>query len=123
MLKNSKQTSNIKLAMDSIDSNDIPYSEDEINNLKQLFDIFDKDQTGTIELSDMEQVMTNLGKDPTEAESILKEIDPENDNRVSFDQFLRMLAEMEKRLRADSPKLPHELAAVQADAKVLDFLK
>jgi len=38
-----------------------------MQNLKDLFDIFDKDNSGAIDASDLEQLMGNLGKDPVEA--------------------------------------------------------
>jgi Ca2+-binding EF-hand superfamily protein len=36
--------------------------------LKQAFELFDKNNDGTINLSEMKEVMKSLGRDPTEEE-------------------------------------------------------
>jgi hypothetical protein len=97
------------------------YSPDEISNFKALFDIFDKDHSGSIDLSDMEQVMSQLGKDPSRAKALLSDIDPNHDDKITFDEYLKMLSDLEKELEGDPPSDSQE--AVQAENKVLDFLQ
>jgi hypothetical protein len=95
------------------------YSQEEIDGFKTLFDMFDKDQSGNIDIADMEQVMEQLGKDPSRAKSLLDEIDPNHDGKLAFNEFLKMLSDLEKELAA-----PEETSeAVQAENKVLDFLQ
>jgi Ca2+-binding EF-hand superfamily protein len=36
------------------------FSEEEIQNLKDIFDLFDKDKSGKIEMKDLEAIMTSL---------------------------------------------------------------
>ncbi len=36
------------------------FTEDEIQNLKDIFDLFDKDRTGRIDVRDLEAIMTSL---------------------------------------------------------------
>ena len=43
------------------------FTEDEIQNLKDIFDLFDKDRTGRIDIRDLEAIMTSLQRDPAEA--------------------------------------------------------
>jgi Ca2+-binding EF-hand superfamily protein len=38
----------------------ISFTEDEIKNLKDIFDLFDKDKSGKIEMKDLEAIMTSL---------------------------------------------------------------
>ena len=95
------------------------YTQEEINGFKTLFDMFDKDQSGHIDLSDMEQVMEHLGKDPSRAKSILYEIDPNHDGKLAFGEFLKMLSDLEKDLAGGE----ETSEAVQAENKVLDFLQ
>ena len=95
------------------------YSPEEIENFKTLFDIFDKDQSGAIDLQDMEQVMEQLGKDPAKAKGLLDDIDPNHDGRIGFDEFLQMLSDVEKELATED----ETSEAVQAENKVLDFLQ
>lgn len=95
------------------------YSAEEIENFKTLFDIFDKNQSGAIDLQDMEQVMDQLGKDPARAQALLDNIDPNHDGRIGFSEFLQMLSDVEKELEPDY----ENSEAVQAENKVLDFLQ
>lgn len=96
------------------------FSPEEVENFKKLFDIFDKDSSGAIDVSDMEEVMEKLGKDPAQARSYLDEIDPNHDAKISFDEFLNMLASLENGL-GETPEASQD--AVQAENKVLDFLQ
>ena len=36
------------------------FTEDEISNLKDIFDLFDRDKTGRIEMKDLEAIMNSL---------------------------------------------------------------
>ena len=47
------------------------FTEDEIQNLKDIFDLFDKDRTGRIDVRDLEAIMTSLQRDPNEARMML----------------------------------------------------
>jgi Ca2+-binding protein (EF-Hand superfamily) len=97
------------------------YSTEEIENFKKLFDIFDKDNSGTIDVSDMEQVVQQLGKDPARAKSLLDEIDPNHEGKIGFEEYLKMLADLEKELGESIHEASQE--AIQAENKVLDFLQ
>ena len=97
------------------------YSTEEIENFKKLFDIFDKDNSGAIDIGDMEQVMEHLGKDPARAKSLLDDIDPNHDGKIGFDEYLKMLSDLEKELEEPIAEASQE--AIQAENKVLDFLQ
>ncbi len=47
------------------------FTEDEIQNLRDIFDLFDKDRTGKIDVRDLEAIMTSLQRDPNEARAML----------------------------------------------------
>lgn len=100
---------------------DLDFPPEEIENFKKLFDIFDKDGSGAIDVSDMEQVMEQLGKDPARARSLLDEIDPNHDGKIGFDEYLKMLSSIEKELEGSAPEASQD--AIQAENKVLDFLQ
>ena len=53
---------------------------------KSLFTAFDKDNTGTFGLAEIHHVLTNLGADLSmeEMQEILREVDVDGDNAVSF---------------------------------------
>jgi len=50
------------------------FSEEEVQNLKEIFDLFDKQQVGTINIKDLEAIMQSLQRDPEEAKSLLMQI-------------------------------------------------
>ena len=47
------------------------FTDEEIQNLKEIFDLFDKDRKGSIEIKDLEAIMQSLQRDPAEAMSLL----------------------------------------------------
>jgi Ca2+-binding EF-hand superfamily protein len=55
--------------LDNFPQPPLPYSSEELENLRQIFTIFDKDNTGCIDAGDIEQLMEHLGKDPAEGSS------------------------------------------------------
>ena len=84
------------------------FSEDEIQNLKEIFDLFDKNQQGSINAQDLEAIMQSLQRDPQEAREILQNIRREQNNgenaegenqegaeenfdNVTFDEFIQLM--------------------------------
>ena len=47
------------------------FSPEEIENLKEIFFLFDKEKQGAIKLSDLEAIMQSLQRDPEEAKILL----------------------------------------------------
>jgi len=65
----------------------------ELRELKQAFELFDKNNDGTINLSEMKEVMKSLGRDPTEEElkDMINNIDLDGNQVVDFNEFLQMM--------------------------------
>ena len=40
------------------------FTDDEVQNLKDIFDLFDRDKSGRIEMKDLEAIMSSLQRDP-----------------------------------------------------------
>ena len=61
-------------------------SEDE---LRECFDAFDKDHSGTIERNEIKEVCTQLGIDATKAEidNLMSTADADGDGKISFEEF------------------------------------
>jgi hypothetical protein len=74
------------------------FNEEEIQNLKDIFDLFDKDQSGKIEANDLESILTSLKRDPEEAKEMLAEIDPNHDGQITFEEFTRLMARIENKI-------------------------
>ncbi len=54
-------------------NNEVPlwFSDEEIQNLKEIFDLFDKQNEGAIQVSDLDAIMQSLQRDPQEAKELL----------------------------------------------------
>ncbi|KAL1156190.1 hypothetical protein V6Z11_A08G075300 [Gossypium hirsutum] len=67
--------------------------ENEVDELKEAFKVFDRDQDGFISANELRQVMMNMGERLTmeEAEQMIREADLDGDGVVSFDEFGRMM--------------------------------
>ena len=59
--------------------------------MKDIFDLFDKDHSGKIEMKDLEAIMTSLQRDPNEAKEMLRSVDPNHDDAITFEEFLNMM--------------------------------
>lgn len=51
------------------------YSEEEIENFKCIFEMFDKEKTGFIDVADLQTIMRSLGRDPTEAIDLIQSLE------------------------------------------------
>ncbi|MBA0679513.1 hypothetical protein Goari_011276 [Gossypium aridum] len=67
--------------------------ENVVDELKEAFKVFDRDQDGFISANELRQVMMNMGERLTmeEAEQMIREADLDGDGVVSFDEFARMM--------------------------------
>ena len=43
------------------------YSQEEIENFRCIFDMFDKDRTGYVDIEDLQTITQSLGRNPDEA--------------------------------------------------------
>lgn len=95
------------------------FSEEEIQNLKEIFDLFDKENQGSIISSDLDAIMQSLQRQPEEAQTMLSQMrqeareaqamegaEPEeqqNEERVTFDEFITLMQQVENKLAKDDP--------------------
>ncbi|KAJ7040704.1 putative calmodulin [Mycena alexandri] len=65
-------------------------SEEEI---RQAFQVFDKDGNGTISVTELQQVMKSLGEKLTdrEVEEMIREADTDGDGEINYDEFVKMM--------------------------------
>ncbi|XP_052768599.1 calmodulin-beta-like [Mya arenaria] len=63
------------------------------DDLRDAFNVFDNDGNGYISMSELRQVMINLGEEMTDEEvlEMLKEADIDGDGQISYDEFVRMM--------------------------------
>ena len=67
----------------------------ETSELREAFNLFDRDGTGSIPISDLGTVVRALGLNPTEAEvaDLEVQVDPARKGYVQFADFLTMMAQ------------------------------
>ena len=117
------------------------FSDEEVQNLREIFDLFDKERNGTIYIKDLEQIMVSLQRDPDEAKQLLGQIrdaqmneEGQDFERINFDDFLKMMEQVEQNLAKDDPhnqgrqdfirqSSQNGIINISADNKVLDFLR
>lgn len=74
------------------------FTNEEVQNLKEIFDLFDKEQAGFIEVKDLETIMGSLQRDPTEVREFVENIDPNSSGRITFDEFLKLMQQVENKI-------------------------
>jgi len=73
---------------------DLNLTEDQIEEFKEAFALFDKDGDGTITADELGVVMRSLGRNPTreELEAMIAEVDDDGSGEIEFPEFLRLMA-------------------------------
>ncbi|CAM9583294.1 unnamed protein product, partial [Heterosigma akashiwo] len=98
-----------------------PFSREEINALHGIFALYDADNSGYIQVEELENIFTKIGKNPDEAAALLQEVDNraggERDGQISFDEFVDLLA-LQKAAGDGDPN-----SDGGPDQKVLEFLR
>ena len=81
-------------------------TEQEICELHEAFNIFDFESNGSIETNNLVLLLNSLKQYPSkeEIEQILKEIDINNDGKIYFNQFLKIMAKRLKNILYDEDK-------------------
>mmetsp|Transcript_5898 Transcript_5898/g.5284 ORF Transcript_5898/g.5284 Transcript_5898/m.5284 type:complete len:163 (+) Transcript_5898:18-506(+) len=69
-------------------------SEDQKQELREAFELFDADKTGFIDLHELKVLMRALGFDIKKPEvvKIVHDVDPSNSGSVNYEQFLEIMA-------------------------------
>ncbi|XP_059528970.1 centrin-2-like [Myotis daubentonii] len=69
-------------------------SPQQIQELRQAFDLFDTDATGTIDVKELKVVMRAMGFEPKKEEiMMISEIDPEGTGKMNFNDFLTVMTQ------------------------------
>ncbi|KAL0481091.1 calmodulin [Acrasis kona] len=68
-------------------------SEDQVQEFKEAFSLFDKDGDGTISTKELGTVMRALGQNPTETElaDMVRDVDTNNNGTIDFKEFLNLM--------------------------------
>lgn len=63
------------------------YSREEIDNFKCIFDMFDAEKSGSVDVQHLQTILKCLGRDPAESADLLKDFNPSQE-KLSFAEFL-----------------------------------
>ncbi|XP_034237688.1 calmodulin-A-like [Thrips palmi] len=69
-------------------------SKEQTAELREAFNLFDKDHSGSITNKELGYVMRSLGQNPTESElqDMINEVDVDGSGTIDFSEFLAMMA-------------------------------
>lgn len=105
------------------------FTDEEIANLREIFDLFDKERIGSIDVKDLETIMGSLQRDPEEMQEFIENIDPNSHGRISFEEFLALMQQVENKIAKSGRQNQLQQFSnrgnmrVAADDKVVDFLR
>ncbi|KAL8346909.1 hypothetical protein RB601_003445 [Gaeumannomyces tritici] len=90
---------------------------DQLKQLKEVFDIIDKDGTGSISAEEFADAMESLGLSATDAEAqdIIADIDTNKDGQIDFHEFLRAMAHPETNQALDPNSQKHDINKEQRE--------
>mmetsp|Transcript_27029 Transcript_27029/g.41911 ORF Transcript_27029/g.41911 Transcript_27029/m.41911 type:complete len:155 (+) Transcript_27029:72-536(+) len=79
-------------------------SNNQIDEFREAFEMFDKDGDGTISPKELEDVMNSIGMQPTAEEiaEMIADVDEDQSGSIDFDEFLVM---MKTRMDENDPEL------------------
>lgn len=66
--------------------------------MREIFDLFDKEKTGSIEIKDLETIMQSLQRDPAEVKEFVENTDPNSNGNISFEDFLGLMQQVENKI-------------------------
>ncbi|GMS77988.1 hypothetical protein PENTCL1PPCAC_163, partial [Pristionchus entomophagus] len=69
------------------------YTEEELQEYRQVFNMFDTDRSGAIGLEELEAAMRNLGLEQTtdELNKIIDDVDQRGNHEIDFDEFCEVM--------------------------------
>ncbi|TDL20345.1 calmodulin [Rickenella mellea] len=78
-------------------------ADEQLSELKGAFQLFDKDNDGTISTDELGAVMRSVGREPTEAElkRMVAGVDADSNGKIEFSEFVVL---MEGQIRAEDLK-------------------
>jgi Ca2+-binding EF-hand superfamily protein len=74
------------------------YNQEELENFRCIFDMFDKQKSGFVNVEELKTIIQSLGRDPKEARELLAESQLEGQRKLTFDEFLKIMKLLENRI-------------------------
>ena len=64
--------------------------------------MFDPNKTGCIQVNDLETIMGSLQRDANEVREFVDRLDPNSNGRISFEEFLDLMQQIENKIVKDT---------------------
>ncbi|XP_059535000.1 centrin-2 [Myotis daubentonii] len=73
----------------------LEFNAQQIQELRQAFDLFDTDSTGTIDVRELKVVLRAMGFEPKKEEimKMINQVDPEGTGKMNFNDFLTLMTQ------------------------------
>lgn len=103
------------------------FDEAQINQYREIFKLFDRDGSGTIDIQEMRSVLNELGKkvDNKELEKLMNDLDNDGSGEIDFEEFLKGMERLDQLTAAPDVFQTQEedptnkLESIQEDIKEL----
>eukprot|EP00553_Chaetoceros_curvisetus_P014369 CAMPEP_0204651622 /NCGR_PEP_ID=MMETSP0718-20130828/13658_1 /ASSEMBLY_ACC=CAM_ASM_000674 /TAXON_ID=230516 /ORGANISM="Chaetoceros curvisetus" /LENGTH=87 /DNA_ID=CAMNT_0051675415 /DNA_START=217 /DNA_END=476 /DNA_ORIENTATION=- len=71
----------------------VQLSDDQVQEIREAFDLFDTDGSGSIDAKELKVAMRALGFEPKKEEirKMIADVDKDNSGSIDFDEFLAMM--------------------------------
>mmetsp|Transcript_7523 Transcript_7523/g.7099 ORF Transcript_7523/g.7099 Transcript_7523/m.7099 type:complete len:174 (+) Transcript_7523:67-588(+) len=91
--KKSSNSFNLKRGKKEGPNKTNPLTEDQVQEIREAFDLFDTDQSGSIDSKELKVAMRALGFEPKKEEirKMIAEVDKDRSGCIDFDEFLAMM--------------------------------
>ena len=66
--------------------------------MKEIFDMFDQDKDGEIDMEELRRIFRQMGQDPSQDEliDVLVEVDADGNGIIEYDEFKLMIEKMKE---------------------------
>ena len=73
-------------------------TDDKLNELKEVFEMFDRDKDGLIDAKELGNILRSMDHEPSEQEltDLISDVDSNNDGKVNFNEFLSIMIKRAK---------------------------
>ncbi|XP_063425823.1 uncharacterized protein LOC134709593 [Mytilus trossulus] len=95
-------------------------SEEKKKEIKELFDLFDADQSGTVSLDELAKIVRGLGHNPTEADlkEMFAEVDKDGSGHIDINEFTTYCEQKPNFMDVDEGKaMRHAFMSIDKDGK------
>ncbi|KAH8071707.1 Ca2-binding protein [Aureococcus anophagefferens] len=101
-------------------------SEEEIEEIREAFNLFDTDGSGTIDPKELKAAMQSLGFEAKNQTiyQMIGDIDKDNSGSIDFEEFLDMMtAKIPATSRSATSRVAKELGETMSDAELMEMIE